>query len=283
VNARFLSPLIGGVVLVLALGAGAMAQPEDFPPLTGRVVDSADIIGPSAERELDRKLAAWEAESADQVVVATVTSLDGYEIERYAVDLFRAWGLGVAEATDGRRLDNGVLFLVAPNERGVRIEVGYGLEPVLTDALSSQIIRQRVLPAFRENDYEGGITAGTDAILSVLSDDGAEWADRRERAASRPVAEGEGAFVWIVLFLGLLVLMLALRYRMAQDPVVFESDPQPRARRRHRGPVIMPMPFPHHHRPGGFGGGGFGGGGFGGGGFSGGGGMSGGGGASGSW
>jgi uncharacterized protein len=270
-------------LLVLALASPAGAQEPEFPALTGRVVDQADLLSESTERELSRRLARWEEQSSDQVVIVTLESLDGLEIEDYGYRLGRAWGIGVDEGTDGRGLDNGAILIVAPNERAVRIEVGYGLEPTLTDAMSGTIIRRGILPSFREGRFEEGIVQGTEGILSVLAGEPAEWMDRRERAGGREIADGEGGVPWpLVLFLLLFVLPSVLRGRRG---VVFDSD---RSRRRgYRGGtgdalawIIASEIGRHAGRGGGSWGGG---GGFGGGGFSGGGGGFGGGGASGSW
>src|SRR5919206_2706531 len=121
----------------------ALAQPA-FPPFTGRVVDAADLLRPEQRAALEAKLKAYEDRTTDQVVVATVPSLGGYEIEDYANRLYRHWQLGTKEK------NNGVLLLVAPRERKVRIEVGYGLEGTLTDALSKVIIATAMAPRFKE-------------------------------------------------------------------------------------------------------------------------------------
>ncbi|MEO9788928.1 MAG: TPM domain-containing protein, partial [Aurantimonas coralicida] len=139
---------------VLALVAPAAAQ--EFPPLTGRVVDTADLLDPGTETALTEKLAAFEAQGSDQVVVVTVPDLQGAEIADYANRLGREWGIGQAEE------NNGVVLLVSRDDREVRIEVGYGLEGTLTDALSSLIIQNDILPAFRGGDYPGGISRGVD-------------------------------------------------------------------------------------------------------------------------
>ncbi|MDZ4370640.1 MAG: TPM domain-containing protein, partial [Phenylobacterium sp.] len=134
--------------MLLLPGLGFAAP--TFPPLTGRVVDNANLLAPATEARLTAELAALETQTGHQVVVATVPDLQGYEIEEYGYQLLRAWGVGRAKE------DDGVILLVAPTERKVRIEVGYGLEPVLTDALSSVIIRREILPAFKDGDFEKG-------------------------------------------------------------------------------------------------------------------------------
>src|SRR5271167_4447488 len=131
--------LLAFVVAAIIVGA---ALASNFPPLTGRVVDAAKILSPVTSADLERKLADLEQKSGIQFVVATVPSLGGEEIEPYANELFRTWKLGEAKK------NNGVLLLVAPKERRVRIEVGYGLEGTLTDAVSSIIISNAIAPRF---------------------------------------------------------------------------------------------------------------------------------------
>src|SRR5271163_3842717 len=157
------------VLLVAALWASLALAAPNFPPLTGRVVDQANILSPVTKADLERKLADLEQKSRIQLVVATVPSLDGEEIEPYANELFRAWKLG--EAKD----NSGALLLVAPKERRVRIEVGYGLEGTLTDAVSSIIISNAIAPRFRSGDFNGGVTRGVDDIITALTTDSAEW------------------------------------------------------------------------------------------------------------
>ena len=131
----------------------------NFPGLTGRIVDQANIIPAETRSAIEPKLADLEAKSGIQLVVASVSSLGGEEIEPYANELFRSWKLG--ENTK----NNGVLLLVAPNERKVRIEVGYGLEGTLTDALSTVIITNAIAPRFKAGDFGGGVSRGVDDII----------------------------------------------------------------------------------------------------------------------
>jgi uncharacterized protein len=232
----------------------------DFPPLTGRVVDQADIITPQARSDIETKLKDLEDKSGIQLVVATVKSLQGGDIETYANELFRAWKLGQSQK------NNGVLLLVAPNEHKVRIEVGYGLEPVLTDAMSSVILQEQVLPKFRTGDVEGGVVAGTDAIIAQLDADPAQAQANVQAAAAQPVRHPNPI---PVIFL-LIFVFFILR-------ALFSIG------RRGGGGGLWALPF--LFMGGGGGGGSYGGGGFGGGGsgFGGGGGSFGGGGASGGW
>jgi uncharacterized protein len=234
------------------LAPGAQAAPK-FPALTGRVVDDANILSDSTRRELTDQLAALEAKTSRQLVVVTVPSLQGYEISDYGYQLGRTWGIGQG------KLNNGVLFIIAPNEHRTRIEVGYGLEPILTDALSSVIIQTKVLPAFRKDDYDAGVVAGTDALIEQLSLD-TSTAEKRVAAAEHQAADRDHGSPLSAFIIFIIVVFIFLRM--------------------FGGWGVLPFLFM------GGGGGGWGGGrggGWGGGGFSGGGGSFGGGGASGSW
>ncbi len=230
----------------------------NFPALTGRVVDAAGILSPITAADLERKLANLEQKSGIQLVVATVPSLDGQEIEPYANALFRTWKLGETKK------NNGVLLVIAPKERRVRIEVGYGLEGTLTDAVSGLIIRNAIAPRFKAGDFNGGVTRGVDDIITALTTDSAEWTPKKPDMRTE---QNASIFDMLAPFLFFLFIMFILS----------------RVGRRGRGGNVVVIPM---GMGGGWGrgGGGFGGGGFGGGGgFSGGGGSSGGGGASGGW
>ena len=150
------------LLALVALAAPASAQ--TFPPLTGRVVDQADLLRPEQEIDISSKSAALEAQTKRQFVVATVKSLEGYEISDYAYRLGRAWGIGQKQE------DDGVILLVAPNERKVWITTGYGAGAFLTDAMSGVIVREKIIPEFKKNppDYGAGITAGADAIIQQM-------------------------------------------------------------------------------------------------------------------
>jgi uncharacterized protein len=166
----------GGMPLAVAMVAWlctvVTALTLTLPALTGRIVDQANIIPAATRAAIEQKLADLEAKSGIQLVVATVTSLEGQEIEPYANALFRTWKLGQKEK------NNGVLLLVAPKEHRVRIEVGYGLESTLTDALSKVIISNAIAPRFKTGDYAGGISRGVDDIITVLTTDSADWQPR---------------------------------------------------------------------------------------------------------
>ena len=186
------------VIGLLALGQWALAAPQ-FPDLTGRVVDNAELLSTSEHERLTSLLAEHESQTTNQVVVVTLKSLQGYGIEDFGYQLGRHWGIG----QEGK--DNGVLLVVAPNERKVRIEVGYGLEGTLTDALSRDIIEARILPSFKNGNYEAGVQRGTEGILSALagtyqvSED--KWSDL-----------GEKVQYYLVIFLMFGLLGFALYY-----------------------------------------------------------------------
>ena len=165
-----------GALLALAvLLAGFAAFAAELPALTGRVVDNAGIIDAATEAALTQKLADFETKGSDQIVVATIHSLDGEEIEPYANRLFRAWKLGQAGE------NNGVLLLVAKNDRKMRIEVGYGLEGTLTDLHTKLIIENDMVPAFRAGDFSGGITKAVDDMVMVLEGNPEELEARGKR------------------------------------------------------------------------------------------------------
>jgi len=245
-----------GFALLAALFVAALAHATDFPPLSGRVVDAANILAPATRAELTQQLEAFEQRSGVQLVVATVPNLDGLDIETYGVELARAWQIGSKAKNDG------ALLLVAKAEHKVRIEVGYGLEGDLTDAMSSYIISTRIVPQFRKGDFDAGVRDGVSGIIEVLGNpQQAARATPKQHAHAAPV----GIFWLIVLF----IVISGFGGRRGGGGGL--------ARAIFWGSVLNGMSSGRGR--GGFGGGGFGGGG----GFSGGGGSFGGGGASGSW
>jgi uncharacterized protein len=252
------------LLILLALLLALPAQAQTFPKLTGRVVDTANLLSPEQEATLDAKLAALETAGHRQLVIATVPDLQGYAIEDYGYRLGRAWGIGRKSVNDG------AILLVAPKERKVRIEVGYGLEPIVTDALSSVIIQSRILPAFRSGDMAAGIIAGADSLIDLLKLPDEQAEARSKRIVAEAQEKESGGFPVALIFWGMvLVFVLLSMFRRGGG----------RGYRRGGAPVILWGPGLGGGGWGGDGGGGFGGGG----GFSGGGGSFGGGGASGSW
>lgn len=268
------------LLMLLATAAVASAQ-QSLPALTGRVVDNANLIDAASEAALVAKLAAFEQKSSDQIVVATVNSLDGESIESYANRLFREWKLG--QASD----NNGILLLVSKNDRKMRIEVGYGLEGTLTDLHSSLIINNVLVPAFRSGDFAGGIAQATDDIISVLEGNPEELEDRFDRNKDN-IGDSLDIDPILVIFLVIWGTMFFGGFALAFLAPIYGKKLGP-GRYRWLG---MDWQFGGGGSSGGgYSGGGYSGGGYsggggwssGGGGFSGGGGSSGGGGASGGW
>jgi len=192
----------------LRLGAGlaallltAVAAFAALPALTGRVVDQANIIPAATRGAIEAKLVDLEQKSGIQLVVATVTSLDGQEIEPYANALFRSWKLGE------KAKNNGVLLLVAPNEKRVRIEVGYGLEGTLTDALSKVIITNAIAPRFKAGDFGDGIARGVDDIITVLTTDSSEWQKRPSLRLDKQ--DSRDPVNWLIIA-GVIVVLILL-------------------------------------------------------------------------
>jgi uncharacterized protein len=270
----------------------------DFPPLSGRVVDQADLLNPAQEQQLTQQLEALQRATSRQLVVATVSSLQDLPIEDYGYQLGRAWHIGQQGA------NNGIILLVAPNEHKVRIEVGYGLEGIVTDALSSQIINQQILPHFRANppDYAGGIVAGAGALIQQLQAPpeaaeraavAAQQAENQSKASGRHRNRGSAIgplIIWGMIFLFIFLPALGAglagrRYGGRHRVSIW--GPGQGAGSSGLGWMLMGAALGSMNRGGGSswggGGGGSWGGGGGGGGFSGGGGSFGGGGASGGW
>lgn len=271
-------------VLLLALAAVLMpaaALAQDFPPRpAGPVYDGADILSPATEAALDARLRDYNRETGRAIIVATVPTINGQPIEPYATGLFTEWGIG------GEKRDQGLLLLIAREDRKLRIEVGYGLHPYFGGIMAGRVINDVITPRFKAGDFDGGVTSGIDAIIEHLARspaDAAAVAEAAEAAAAQESSEGGfpiGALFWIA-FLVFFFILPAMRggkrrrYRSGAagavgDIILWEAGKA----------IISAMSDGDGGDWGG--GGGFGGGG--GGGFGGfGGGMSGGGGASGGW
>ena len=264
------------LIALLLFAPSAWAQ--TFPKLTGRVVDQAHLLRPEQVVDITSKSEALEAQTGRQFVVATVNSLEGYPIEDYAYRLGREWKIGAAKE------DNGVLLLVAPNERKVWIATGYGAGGFLTDAMSGIIVREAILPHFKQSppDYGGGIEAGTDAIIKQMSlppDEAQRNLAQAQQAQQQ--REHSGGNPLPIIFWAMVIGFVMLSF--------FRRGQGRRYRTRSGGispwVVLWGLNELSRGSRGGWGGGSsWGGGGFGGGGgFSGGGGSFGGGGAGGSW
>ncbi len=260
---------LAALFLLFAL-VGQTAGAQDFPALTGRVVDNANLLNEAQEAELTAKLATLETNTQRQLVIATITDLQGYDIADYGYQLGRKWGLGDEDRNDG------ALLIIAVNDRKIRVEVGYGLEATLTDAVSSQIIRNDITPAFKARNFAGGINAGADKMISYLALPPEEAAKvAASAAAAHNTRKSNGGDFGAILFWLFIFFFFIL-------PILSSMR---KGGRKHRGsgyggPVIIWGGGDWGGGGGGFGGGG---GGFGGGGFGGGGGSFGGGGASGGW
>jgi uncharacterized protein len=190
------------VVIAALVWAGLAICAITFPPLTGRVIDEANVLSAGAREALSSKLGELETKSGIQLVVATVSSLQGEEIEPYANALLRTWKLGEKDK------NNGVLLLVAPNEHRVRIEVGYGLEGTLTDALSKIIIANAIAPRFKAGDFDGGVSRGVDDIITVLTTDAAEWQQRPSLRLDREEVPDWAAWLLLAAAIALLTLFV---------------------------------------------------------------------------
>ncbi|WP_209348143.1 TPM domain-containing protein [Pontixanthobacter sp. CEM42] len=262
--------------------AGSAAYAQDLPPRPdGPIYDGADILSPATEASLDSRLREYNATTGRAIVVATVPDLGGEEIDPYATNLFAAWGIGGAER------DQGLLLLIARDDRKMRIEVGYGLHPYFGGIMAGRVIRNDITPRFKAGDFDGGVNAGIDAILAHLAKSPADAQAIAEAAAAAEQSRSSsgGGFPISAIFWFFIILFFFV------IPMLRGGG---RGRRRYRsgiggtvGDIILweagkAVARGLSDSGGGFGGGGFGSGG--GGGFGGfGGGMSGGGGASGGW
>lgn len=259
-----LARIAAALVLLAALLIPGLAAAQTFPQLTGPVVDAANVLPDDVEARITQKLLAFNQQTGQQLQVATVPDLQGYEVSDYGYRLGRAWGIGNKDKNDG------VILLIAPTERKVRIEVGYGLEGTLTDALSSQIIRNAILPKFKAGDMPGGIEAGTDALIAQLQlpPDQARAVAAKATKSTQSSGIDPGFVIWLLIFVFFFVL-----------PMIRRMSGGRRYGSSGLGPIIMWNVLDGMSRGGGGGGSSWGGGGGGGGG----GGSFGGGGSSGSW
>ncbi len=229
---RLLSRVLA-VLAMLVIAGPAAAQ--TYPKLTGFVVDAANVLPPDVEAALTVKLDALQKDTHRQLIVATIPDLQGYPIEDYAVGLGRAWGVGLSD------VNNGIILFIAPNEpaghRGPRIEVGRGLEPIVTDALAGEIIDEKMMPLLRSQQVPQAMVAGTDALIEQLRASPDEAKARTDAAvaafdkARSRARSGGGGFP-----LGLVIWLVIIGF------IVISSIRSARRGRRYRGgnaPVIL--------------------------------------------
>jgi uncharacterized protein len=186
------------LAIVVTTAGAALAQGPSFPPLTGYVNDSAGLLSIEGKAGLESKLAQLEKDTTAQVFIATIKSLEGDSIQDYANRLFAEWKIGQKDK------NNGVLFLIALDDRKMWIEVGYGLEPLITDGRAGRIRDNDVIPRFKQNDYEGGITAGAASIEKYIRD-----GTPPEPLEENPVKSVFGDWVGVLFFMTIITVYLS--------------------------------------------------------------------------
>jgi uncharacterized protein len=205
------------LLLLASVYTAAASAAIDFPRLTGRVVDEANLLSPKARAQLTERLAQHERDTTHQVVVVTLNSLQGRPIEDYGYQLGRTWGIGQKDR------NNGALLIIAPHERKIRIEVGYGLEGTLTDALSRNIIETRMTPHFRSGNFESGIVDGALMVLAILEGRAVQLqASRAEVGTQGTLSPALGGSIFVSVFLIFIgqVLITSLRSRTEASAIV---------------------------------------------------------------
>ena len=207
---RLCARVIICLALLISFATAALADPK-FPPLTGRIIDEAKILSAQDIRDLNETLRQLEGKSSDQLVVYTTPSLQGYEIEDFGYRLGRFWKIGQGS------INNGIVLIVAPNERKVRIEVGRGLEGQMTDLMSGTIIRNAMLPAFRRGDFPAGIKAGARDIKDVLLGDAEEVRKRAQSIKPRQSSPNWLPLIVMALFIGIWFYTSIQEQRQAQS------------------------------------------------------------------
>jgi uncharacterized protein len=197
--------------LLLSLCAPLFAQNvenapglQPIPPLQARVTDLTGTLDDSQRASLEQKLQAFETRKGAQVAVLVVPTTEPEAIEQYSIRVVEQWKLGRREV-NGQRVDDGALLLVAKNDRRMRIEVGYGLEGVLTDATSARIISESMSPLFRQGDFFGGINAGLDQMIRVIDGEQLPEPDHKWKGGTQPIA-GALPFLFFAAVIGATVL-----------------------------------------------------------------------------
>ena len=192
-------------LLMVTVEVGADQTP--FPKLTGRVVDQAGILSESVEGQLSAAFKRYETQTSNQVVVATINDLGSKTIAQYGYMLGRHWGIG----QEGK--NNGLILLISKHDRELRIEVGYGLEGLMTDALATSIVHHTIAPFFKRGDFDGGVIAGSNQILEVLSGKKVQLPRVSSRKPEQnPLLMGLMIFIFLLLYWGLPLLRIHYGY-----------------------------------------------------------------------
>ena len=211
---RALAQMAGALLTLAALLLPGLASAQSFPALTGPVVDQANVIPADVEARIGQKLVALKTQSQRQLQVVTVASLEDYDIADYANRLFRSWQLGDKERNDG------VMLVVAPNQRRMRIEVGYGMEPIITDGFSFLVINKVITPRFKAGDLPGGIEGGIDALITQMTlppEQAAQIAAQANAQQKSQAKFNPAALVWPLIFLMFFILPMIRRMRGGQN------------------------------------------------------------------
>jgi uncharacterized protein len=198
-------------LLMVNVEVGAEQTP--FPKLTGRVVDQAGILSESVEGQLSAAFKRHETQTSNQVVVATINDLGSKTIAQYGYMLGRHWGIG----QEGK--NNGLILLISKHDRELRIEVGYGLEGLMTDALATSIVHHTIAPFFKRGDFDGGVIAGSNQILEVLSGKKVQLPRVSSRKPEQnPLLMGLMIFIFLLLYWGLPLLRIHYGYSGSYYP-----------------------------------------------------------------
>ena len=198
-------------LLMVTVEVGADQTP--FPKLTGRVVDQAGILSESVEGQLSAAFKRYETQTSNQVVVATINDLGSKTIAQYGYMLGRHWGIG----QEGK--NKGLILLISKHDRELRIEVGYGLEGLMTDALATSIVHHTIAPFFKRGDFDGGVIAGSNQILEVLSGKKVQLPRVSSRKPEQnPLLMGLMIFIFLLLYWGLPLLRIHYGYSGSYYP-----------------------------------------------------------------
>ncbi len=202
--------LFSSLLAVLFLFGLAGADVK-YPNFVGHVNDFAKIFPADTAKKLETELRTYKEQTSIEIAVVTVPSLEGLSVEDYTIGLARKWGVG------NKKKDDGVVLLVAPNERKVRIEVGYGLEPDLTDSQAGRVIRDQIIPLFKEGRMADGVVAGVAGVLQQLGEK--PYQERLEERKNAPPAK-EGLPLWVIVLIAIVIIVVIFLVVTA----IMESD-----------------------------------------------------------